>query len=409
MSDPSAPSSLYEELGDNEIRLLVVTRDENTKEISCTMTTHHLHDRMPYKALSYAWGSEDNQQAIKVNSHRVPIRKNLHHFLQIYDGGHIWIDQICIDQESVLEKNDQVGMMSDIYAFAAATIIWLGPDPFHGLVKNLIETCLSVLQQYQKAARVRWITARSSTPSVMEEQTELSDDIFTSMNNVQMQALEAFYAAPYWTRHWIAQEVAVATTCLVWYGTEQMDWTEVSEFSRGLTETISKARWPAGLEEVVALLDIVQSFHYKDQNPTIQKWYELVSFARNSLCTNQLDKIYGFQSLIEPIFRIEVDYRLTVRSLYLRVVKRRFEQQLPSDRDIERLWFIRCCVILAVGMGLVDNVWAKEVEENFRVAYSDFLDRNKENSRRMKQFGWTTTRRLLIQNVLEFDNRQPKG
>lgn len=38
-----------------------------------------------------------------------------------------WIDQICIDQNSILENNLQVAMMAKIYSEADETIIWLGP------------------------------------------------------------------------------------------------------------------------------------------------------------------------------------------------------------------------------------------------------------------------------------------
>lgn len=40
--------------------------------------------------------------------------------------GFLWIDQLCINQFDILEKNTQVPMMGEIYAGATRTIAWFG-------------------------------------------------------------------------------------------------------------------------------------------------------------------------------------------------------------------------------------------------------------------------------------------
>ncbi len=42
---------------------------------------------------------------------------------------HIWIDAICINQDDINDKNQQVRMMRDIYGRASRTLIWLGDAP----------------------------------------------------------------------------------------------------------------------------------------------------------------------------------------------------------------------------------------------------------------------------------------
>jgi hypothetical protein len=62
-----------------------------------------------------------------------PVRRYLWDFLkrkQADDNGHfLWIDAICIDQTSVLERNHQVAMMGRIYAEADDVFAWLGVGP----------------------------------------------------------------------------------------------------------------------------------------------------------------------------------------------------------------------------------------------------------------------------------------
>jgi hypothetical protein len=41
-----------------------------------------------------------------------------------------WIDALCIDQCSILERNHQVAQMCSIYTKAQEVIAWLGNTPF---------------------------------------------------------------------------------------------------------------------------------------------------------------------------------------------------------------------------------------------------------------------------------------
>jgi hypothetical protein len=38
----------------------------------------------------------------------------------------IWIDSICIDQANVVERNQQVSIVADIYRSAESVYVWLG-------------------------------------------------------------------------------------------------------------------------------------------------------------------------------------------------------------------------------------------------------------------------------------------
>jgi hypothetical protein len=44
-------------------------------------------------------------------------------------SGHLlWIDALCINQDDVNERTQQVRMMGDVYSSAEQVIIWLGPE-----------------------------------------------------------------------------------------------------------------------------------------------------------------------------------------------------------------------------------------------------------------------------------------
>jgi hypothetical protein len=48
-----------------------------------------------------------------------------------------------------------------------------------------------------------------------------------------------FIQAPYWSRHWIAQEVYFSEIPLVLYGTNEVGWDEVLDMDRNLCYTRS--------------------------------------------------------------------------------------------------------------------------------------------------------------------------
>ncbi|KAL8798497.1 MAG: hypothetical protein Q9182_006620 [Xanthomendoza sp. 2 TL-2023] len=56
-----------------------------------------------------------------------------------------WVDSLCINQQGILERNQQVAVMADIYSKAALVIVWLSPDPHNdantlfGSFKELVD------------------------------------------------------------------------------------------------------------------------------------------------------------------------------------------------------------------------------------------------------------------------------
>jgi heterokaryon incompatibility protein (HET) len=84
-----------------------------------------------YDALSYVWGASDKPLKVTVNNmYHLPVTVNLHsallHLRDRYFERVLWIDAICINQESLAERGHQVQFMARIYGKANSVIIWLG-------------------------------------------------------------------------------------------------------------------------------------------------------------------------------------------------------------------------------------------------------------------------------------------
>ena len=127
--------------GDEEdvsVRLVKLSPAGDTDKVSCNFVTCSLKDPIPYEALSYCWGNEDNMAEITCDGYPIKIRSNLHDFLlRTRAKGTertLWIDALCINQLDLEEKGLQVKAMRYIYKRARRTLIWLGKEDQHGTI-----------------------------------------------------------------------------------------------------------------------------------------------------------------------------------------------------------------------------------------------------------------------------------
>lgn len=122
------------------IRLIRLIPDEDRNSpIWCELFEYPLQKQSEgthlYEAISYVWGSEDNQQPVYIQSdgpkrRHLLVTANLHaalsHLRDRYFERRIWVDAICINQIDEKEKGLQVQSMAGIYAKAIRVIVWLG-------------------------------------------------------------------------------------------------------------------------------------------------------------------------------------------------------------------------------------------------------------------------------------------
>ena len=128
------PSSCYQPLriSSTSIRLLVLCPEPHPEDhrIQCKLVIEDLESSPHYEALSYTWGVPDDLNfKIWVNGVHLPVRRNLLTVLRALRRDKdrtLWIDALCINQEDVRERQQQVGIMGSIYMKAARVVGWLG-------------------------------------------------------------------------------------------------------------------------------------------------------------------------------------------------------------------------------------------------------------------------------------------
>lgn len=121
--------------GRDNIRLLgLLPHEDKNAPIQCQLFNYPLKESGEgthlYEALSYVWGSSDKPHSISIDGCDLPVTANLHtallHLRDRLIERIIWVDAICIDQDNLAERAQQVQSMAKIYCKANRVIIWLG-------------------------------------------------------------------------------------------------------------------------------------------------------------------------------------------------------------------------------------------------------------------------------------------
>ncbi|ORY14571.1 heterokaryon incompatibility, partial [Clohesyomyces aquaticus] len=85
--------------------------------------------RHNYEAVSYKWGNSELPSHIICEGKKLSITRNCKAALEQFSSVKnrlLWVDSICINQNDVQERNEQVSLMAIIYSSADRTLAWLG-------------------------------------------------------------------------------------------------------------------------------------------------------------------------------------------------------------------------------------------------------------------------------------------
>ncbi|KAH8595097.1 heterokaryon incompatibility protein-domain-containing protein, partial [Bisporella sp. PMI_857] len=115
----------------DEIRLLTVKLSENSK-IECSLEIVSFTDNPKYAGLSYVWGDPNATEEITIDKLSVKVGTNLAAALrrtprawaESFPGEgvetfRLWADALCINQQDLAEKSEQIQKMAKIYTQAS--------------------------------------------------------------------------------------------------------------------------------------------------------------------------------------------------------------------------------------------------------------------------------------------------
>ncbi|KAK4151278.1 HET-domain-containing protein [Chaetomidium leptoderma] len=251
-----------------------------------------------YTALSYTWGPPVFEGRIECEGQLRPITRGLEmalrHFRQPDHSVVMWIDQLCINQDSIREKEQQIPLMSRIYQKAINTAMWLGAGtPESDSAMQLLEDVNELLQYVDSDLHAADFE-RMGLPSA-------DSDAWGEMWHL--------LSRQWFTRVWIIEEVILSREPWVVCGQSLLFWERLvtaclNLTSCGITQwlrqrfghastTSNKTAGGHGqdvFETPVELGHIKVEFQACPAHPNL---FALLVATRQAQCYDARDKIYG--------------------------------------------------------------------------------------------------------------------
>ncbi|KIV86247.1 hypothetical protein PV11_01870 [Exophiala sideris] len=329
----------------SSLRLVDLLPRQEDGRIQCTVRHELQHPDLRYTAVSYEWGNPHPEVfTIHINGRPFKIRHNLFSFLQslltMYPGGYkdLWIDALCIDQQSHGERNHQVQRMSQIYGAAYPTFVWLGPAADES--DQLFESIASAGLEHGWSAGM---TSGEEVASLTEEQwQEYRDRVLLDKFHLWA-ACQRLSSRTYWTRTWVLQEILLAQKLILICGTKTCPWsawTMIMTISRGARSTATRG-WVPRLWDSSAKFICNYWLSYIRGVPDTGL-ISLVLRFQQSQCSVKHDKVYGVLGLASDASRFEIDYRCSMEDLYYQLLDWRRPTDAFNDAlELCRLFDVR--------------------------------------------------------------------
>ena len=127
---------------------------------------------------------------------------------------------------------------------------------------------------------------------------------------------------PYWTRLWICQEVILAKMITIWIGKSRIVWGQFQHHAdeNDLLTSISQR---AGAERGAGCLRrLVDGRMRQNDEPARgeMSWRAALAVQKGSACFLQHDRIFGLLGLVKEELKIDVDYKIPMRTLFYKVL-----------------------------------------------------------------------------------------
>ncbi|PMD28939.1 HET-domain-containing protein [Hyaloscypha variabilis F] len=295
-------------------------------DIHVRLTEIRLSEKPSFEALSYVWGSPTPTDPISCHGEELLVTSNciaaMRQLRHKYRTRVLWIDAICIDQNSKNERNHQVRLMGEIYSTAKRVIIWLGEwttesDFLMSFMKNYYRIW-KYLPALRKILLLNHIKKLHTAETCAEFEDSLSDP--GSFNPI--------CDRPWFSRKWTIQEYVLSSEAFFQCGGKVLQASQLfsafqdimkrnySYFNRDTYISSSFAAYTNvfnGLRQAIQHGDRVNEFSL----------FQILDLARQQIATEPRDAVFALYGILQRINPdiTPPDYSKSVEQIYTEVAK----------------------------------------------------------------------------------------
>jgi WD repeat-containing protein 55 len=319
-----------------------------------------------YTALSYAWGGSAFLKPITCNGKAFQTTHNLDRALRYLRRKDVsvmlWVDQICINQEDIAERNQQVTLMGKIYRRAYSTMVWLGEEADNS------DDIFRIIEDVPTAFR-----------SVLDERAPDPDRMSSfglpPPGSRQWLYLSRFLSRPWFHRAWVIQEVVMSIVVQVQCGWKSVSWQDIGQFAQCmithdllqfLERPNSQVDQPPRKACIgIIMIDRIRAFYNAIKEPAdVSNLLSHLAEGRLRQATDARDKVFAMVGMssnaihpdyLKSQFEIYKEAAQTILQYHLHEVDRFADHKQPdhplfgewvSKRTImqHELYRLLCCV-----------------------------------------------------------------
>lgn len=277
----------------------------------------------------------------------------------------LWIDAICINQDDLQEKSEQVNVMHRIFTQASFVTIWLGKDDGTGMsAASAVRKLFSVIMLRDTLDGVGIEPYKPTDP---DNSQRFSLPLITSE---EWLSLVALYLRQYFHRMWCLQEAVLPQHVVMYLGEHEIPWQEFMLVTEQLHMMQQKYAIPpstnfrpvysAPIEAEAHLISELRMRREIDKMPLerredfVQKkmgarfWrgknkpssiplLEMVTQTTSFECFDPRDHIYALIGMCDghpESPQIKADYKKPYQELYADVMRLWFQQTDRPDLEI---------------------------------------------------------------------------
>ncbi|KAH8679447.1 heterokaryon incompatibility protein-domain-containing protein [Ilyonectria robusta] len=289
--------------------------------------------RVRYEALSYVWGPVSGDRRVYCDGKIIHITPNcesaLRHLRLKKKKRTLWIDALCINQNSNTERSRQVPLMGDIYESASRVLIWLGPGSdeiasvFHRatFLSPFISSPLFFLRSFgpRVGDQVRkWNLVYSVSNWLWHR--------FYHRSLADAEGIIHISCNEWFSRMWTIQEHLLAKQSVLVAGYHYCSWTAFSSYwmwSLRAIHSLRKGSLPASLRIAtwVAFKNTAAAKRGQSiSSASFDIFSGFVECARTHRARDPRDKVYAFLPLIQKlqpsVAPLPVNYSLSYSRVY---------------------------------------------------------------------------------------------
>jgi hypothetical protein len=316
-------------ISDRTIRLLYLNPAAREEELVARLERVDLGAHPPYEALSYEWGNATKTRSITLESgHPIGITQSLFNALTDLRPGRethtqrvIWADAICINQDDIDERQQQVSIMSTIYRLASRVITYIGPEAEDSAIA--IKFAMHLLSFYCENP------AAISDPRLhMPHQVHQLG--LPPISDRRWQALKTLLLRGWSSRCWCAHEFLMNKKLLIQCGRQEIPYWRILG---NIVQLVVNRELPSFLvprddEDPNSLRECLVELTYL--RSSIAEGGEslgllnLLEAAHPFRATDPRDKVYCLLGLARDrdMYAVSVDYTRSAASLYASVAAR---------------------------------------------------------------------------------------